>query len=231
MMLLFSFDKKEKLDLEEKTLINQNAAFWSKALDLTKVEQREEKYGKVAREFREEIQIDEAILREGRALLANLTGKPDERKKIYACQKAVEELEAIVASKQESLCNSEKKRADWHKLKIQWSVINPVELESFRQAKAAKWAAKLSRIRFEKKANLFSMASSAFLIAKQIFTLATVCSNRVFMPLGVSVTMEFVGTACGVTNFFMKRILDNKKIPPVNLADYVSLGRLQQHPG
>lgn len=221
-LLLFAIDKKNKLDLEENHLINHNAAFWSQPLDLQKVEQKQANYESITQELTDEINFYDAILEEGLRLQAGMSGQNTDKNKQYACERAIQELTAIISSKKEDLKNNEEKIADWSLLQKQWSSIDPNELEYFRQAKADKWASKLSRLRFEKKANLFSMASSALLITKQMMTITGVVSKRVNIPLGVHVSLEVIGTVCGLTNFFMKRILQNYKIPPVKLGDYVS---------
>ena len=223
MLILFSIDKKETLDQEENQMMNQNVAFWSLPLDLAKVEQKQSKYERNAAEINQEIIAYEAIFKEGKQCEAELKERSEKSKQLYACQKAIAELNETIASKRQAQESYAEKARQWDLLKTHWTKIDVNEINGFRQAKSEKWSAKLQRLQFEKKANLFSMASSSCLVSKQIFTLVAAFSTRLVLPLGAHIAIEFIGTACGVTNFFMKKLLEQHKIQSVALTDYVHL--------
>lgn len=221
-LLILSIEKHQKLNREEKRLIEEKQAFWSKPLDVSKIGQKQLNYEHKVVKFLNEIMLLEAILEEGLRIEGTLVTQDAEKKKLLACRQAIQELIETIQSKKEKFRTFYEKYGAWELLQKQWSSIDPYELEQFRQAKAEKCVLKLKRIRFEKKANLLSMASSTILIFKQVVTLGGLFSNRVNLPFSANVTLELVGTVCGLTTFFLKRLLE-KEIPGVHLSSYVNL--------
>lgn len=220
-LLMLSIEKKDKLEQEEKRLIQEKNAFWSTSLDLSKVEQKQLHAEETSIKLRNEILLYETILMEGLQIEETFVLQGTETKKLSACRKVIKELSNLLRLKKTALRAHEKKARSWNLLIKQWATIDTQALDRFCQSKRQKWESKLEQLSFEKNINLLSMASSSILIFKQLVTLGGLFSKRIILPMNLNVTLELVSTTCGLTNFFMKKIF-TKTVPSVDLSDYVN---------
>lgn len=223
MTACFGSDKRSKLIKDEAYIKNEKFVFWSHPLDLNTVQQRQAKYETRVLNLQAEIAAYEELIEDGKQVQDELDEYPDQAHRVYACQKALEELSAAWGKKVKDLSKSKEKASQWSALGRDWNQINLQELEDFRQAKYAKWEAKLDRIQLEKKANFIAITNNVIIFSRQALVIISVAMGYgiVTLPLIVNVGLDGTVAGCGLATFCMKRSIKKIKIPRVNLDKYV----------
>jgi hypothetical protein len=222
---VLSLEKQQKLQKEIERIKEEKLAFW-KQLDLSKVQERQRKYEKRISELGKEVEAYQKLKTEGEESARKLNAHPEQIKERNACQKALQEINRALQERQQKLDLYQKKLSQWKTLEDQWEQMNPQKLKEFCQAKEKKWQAKLSKIHYEKRTNLFSLVTNATVISRQVLTIVPVMLGYglVTLPLALNVGLEVVGSGSGVKSFFMKKSLKKMKISPaVDLTEYCLL--------
>lgn len=224
-LAILTIDKNRDLNKEKNRIEQEKLPFWTQPLDLTKIREKQGKYHVKIEKLRDEIHTYEELIEKGKQTETDLKQQKDQLHRIKVCQKAIQELTLQLKVKQALLEKNEEKTHQWSALEWNWDLINPEELEKFRQVKANKWQEKLKKVDLEKKCSQLSIAMSITTVAKQVFAIGCVMAGYgvVALPIFLNSFLEFFLSGGGFINFFMKRHI--KKIEPqsVDLAHYVNL--------
>lgn len=225
MIALLALEKRGKLEKEKVFIQDDKLIYWSQPLDSHRVHEHQVKYQTKVLDLQSEIVAYEALIQKGEEIENELSGRSDQTYPIYTCRKALDELRGTFENKQRELEEFEKKSSKWTALDRNWTHIDSKELEAFRQAKREKWEAKLNKIEQEKRMSLFSIINNVIILSRQALVIVSVATGYgiVTLPLLINMGLDAAIAGCGIKTFFMKRSIKKIKIPPVDLADYVTL--------
>lgn len=220
---LFAIEKMGKLKAEEMHIKGDKLPFWSTSLDLSKVKDKQCKFQAEILNLEEEIAAYENLIEEGEEVKADLIQRFDQARHLVACQKALNELNNTMTKAKAILAKKEQKAEQWNLLEKNWSYIDPQELESFRQAKQAKWKKKLQKVENEKKATLLSITNSVVTLARQALVIISVATGYgiLTLPFLVNIGLDAYIAGTSIITFFMKKSIKKIKIPSENLTSHI----------
>ena len=223
MLILVARDKNGRLNNEKRALKTGKLKFWLKPIDLKKITSLKNKYSEKIKVLKGELDAYENLLQEGKKVEIDLQKLPISGNQLATCQKAIQELNQTIEDETNRLKKYEIKFSQFSKIKREFSSINPKELEAFRQAKHQKWAAKLDRLNLERKANLIFLANGVSIATKQFLILGRTAAGYGALSQTVMTGFELLEIGCGITSYFMKRSINQFKIPSAELEKFVNI--------
>lgn len=220
--ILYAIENRIALNKKQDYFKNKKINFWLEPLDLIKVTNRCAHYKIKFDVLKQEIESYKELIREGEEIQSKLN-PIDENKRLYICQKTLDELNKTCEEKEKEQIKYEEKLKAWKNLEKNWVVIDSEKLKAFQQAKQEKWELKLNKIELEKRVNFFSIISSIISIGRQILVIVGVAAGYgiILLPLIANIGMDGAVGGFGMASFFMKRSIKKIEIFPVNLSDYI----------
>jgi len=221
-LMSLSLNKRKK---QEQTAhkINNKIDFWKNSIDLNKISIRNLKYEVKILNLQKNLALKEKKLTDGKEAEKN-SGMLISKKLLVVHQKSLEVLQDDINKNKQELSKLEKKKHQWGCLGKNFKEINVEQLQDYQKAKEHKWKNKFDKLNIEKKSNLLTINNNIIGITKQLIIVATVITGigLTILPFAL-LGFGIISSAISITNYFMKKSIDEIKINPVNMKHYLQL--------